>query len=208
MELGKNIVLFRKEQKLSQEELAELMNVSRQTISNWELGETMPLSEQVIKLAKIFKKTTDELLGVDTKDIIINRVNGTKELMKKQFKFTKILFIVIYLIVLLALIIFTIYLFSIKDFTYDYEEAFSCTLDSYSYNFVLSPGEYNTFDEETNTYKVIDNSIWRIHVEKYDKDGNVFMKDTGFSAGYSYKEAMDSLNLMKYNIIRRGGTCK
>ena len=164
MELGKNIVLFRKEQKLSQEELAELMNVSRQTISNWELGETMPLSEQVIKLAKIFKKTTDELLGVDTKD-----------------------------------------LFSIKDFTYDYEEAFSCTLDSYSYNFVLSPGEYNTFDEETNTYKVIDNSIWRIHVEKYDKDGNVFMKDTGFSAGYSYKDAMYSLNLAKKKFLKQGG---
>ncbi|MFR3250947.1 MAG: helix-turn-helix transcriptional regulator [Eisenbergiella sp.] len=38
MELGKNIYAFRKEQGLSQEKLAERVGVTRQTISNWELG--------------------------------------------------------------------------------------------------------------------------------------------------------------------------
>lgn len=38
MELGKNISTLRKEKGLSQEKLAEKVNVTRQTISNWELG--------------------------------------------------------------------------------------------------------------------------------------------------------------------------
>lgn len=40
MELGKNIYTLRKEKGFSQEKLAEKVNVTRQTISNWELGET------------------------------------------------------------------------------------------------------------------------------------------------------------------------
>ncbi len=62
--LGENIVKFRKKAKLSQEELAEFMGCARQTISNWELGETSPTAEQVIELSKIFKVSSDELLGL------------------------------------------------------------------------------------------------------------------------------------------------
>ena len=42
MELGKKILELRKKKGLSQEELGEKINVTRQTISNWELGETSP----------------------------------------------------------------------------------------------------------------------------------------------------------------------
>ena len=45
--LGENIYNLRKENKLSQEQLAEKINVTRQTISNWELGETSPNPEQL-----------------------------------------------------------------------------------------------------------------------------------------------------------------
>ena len=87
--LGENISKFRKKVNLSQEELAELMDCARQTISNWELGETSPTAEQVIELAKIFKVSSDELLGMDVKDIVIEKVNGTEKLVKKQIKFTR-----------------------------------------------------------------------------------------------------------------------
>lgn len=63
MELGKNICTFRKENGLSQEKLAEKINVTRQTISNWELGETAPNPEQLILLSKAFQKSIDELVG-------------------------------------------------------------------------------------------------------------------------------------------------
>ena len=63
MELNKNIYRLRKEKSLSQERLAEKINVSRQTISNWELGETAPNPEQLMLLSKVFQKSLDELVG-------------------------------------------------------------------------------------------------------------------------------------------------
>ncbi|MBQ3029603.1 MAG: helix-turn-helix transcriptional regulator [Agathobacter sp.] len=62
MQLGKNIYELRKEKGLSQEKLAEQINVTRQTISNWELGETYPNPEQLLLLSKALEKSVDELL--------------------------------------------------------------------------------------------------------------------------------------------------
>lgn len=52
MKLGDNIQKLRKDLKLSQEQLAEKIDVTRQTISNWELGETSPNPEQLKLLSK------------------------------------------------------------------------------------------------------------------------------------------------------------
>lgn len=68
MELNQNIYRLRKEKGLSQEKLAEKINVSRQTISNWELGETSPNPEQLILLSKVFQKSIDELVGNEMMD--------------------------------------------------------------------------------------------------------------------------------------------
>lgn len=63
MELNKNIYNLRKEKGFSQEYMAEKINVSRQTISNWELGETSPNPEQLLLLSKILETSVDNLLG-------------------------------------------------------------------------------------------------------------------------------------------------
>ena len=63
MQLGNNISTLRKEKGLSQEKLAEKVKVTRQTISNWELGETSPNPEQLILLSKTLNKSIDELVG-------------------------------------------------------------------------------------------------------------------------------------------------
>ena len=65
MKLSENIFKLRKECGLSQEALAEKVNVSRQTISNWELGETTPNPEQLMLLSKIFDKSIDTIVGND-----------------------------------------------------------------------------------------------------------------------------------------------
>ena len=54
MKLGDNILKLRKDCKLSQEQLAEKIDVTRQTISNWELGETSPNPEQLKLLSQHF----------------------------------------------------------------------------------------------------------------------------------------------------------
>ena len=52
---------FRKNKKLSQTELAELMNVSQNTISQWEIGIRSPSIKSAIKLAEILDTTVEEL---------------------------------------------------------------------------------------------------------------------------------------------------
>ena len=74
--LGENILKLRKKNGLSQEQLGEKINVTRQTISNWELGETAPNPEQLKLLSQSLNISIDELLDNDInssmKEKIIN----------------------------------------------------------------------------------------------------------------------------------------
>ena len=62
MKLGEKILELRKKNGFSQEQLGEKINVTRQTISNWELGETSPNPEQLKLLSKVLNVSIDELL--------------------------------------------------------------------------------------------------------------------------------------------------
>ena len=63
--IGENIKLFRKAKDITQEQLAEMLNVSSQSVSRWELGICYPDMELLPMLAEIFEITVDKLLGVD-----------------------------------------------------------------------------------------------------------------------------------------------
>jgi transcriptional regulator with XRE-family HTH domain len=65
MTLGNNFYTARKKQGLSQEDVAEKLSVSRQTISKWELDETLPDINQSKKLAAAYKVSLDELIEFD-----------------------------------------------------------------------------------------------------------------------------------------------
>lgn len=69
--LGNKIVELRKKAKLSQEQLAEKIEVTRQTISNWELGETNPDIVQAKRIAEVFNISLDELTNNDSSDSLI-----------------------------------------------------------------------------------------------------------------------------------------
>jgi len=60
--IGRNIAKHRLMRGLSQEELGELLGVSRQSVSKWELDLAMPDAEKIIQLSKSWGITTDELL--------------------------------------------------------------------------------------------------------------------------------------------------
>jgi transcriptional regulator with XRE-family HTH domain len=62
MILGEKIYQLRKEKGITQEELASQITVSRQAISKWELGESMPDTENIVQLSKLFGVSTDYLL--------------------------------------------------------------------------------------------------------------------------------------------------
>ena len=61
--IGKNIRKLRKERNLTQEELAELLNITSQAVSKWENETGMPDISQIIPLASIFGVSIDTLFG-------------------------------------------------------------------------------------------------------------------------------------------------
>ena len=60
--IGMNIMNLRKRENLTQEQLAEIIGVSRQAIAKWEKGESMPDLENCVALAKAFDVTVDDLI--------------------------------------------------------------------------------------------------------------------------------------------------
>jgi transcriptional regulator with XRE-family HTH domain len=73
MKFSERLKSLRKEKGLSQEELAELLNVSRQSVSKWESGQTYPEIDKLIVLSDLFKITLDNFLKEnDSKDTISN----------------------------------------------------------------------------------------------------------------------------------------
>ena len=117
MSLGKKIAILRKEYHMSQEQLAEKLKVTRQTISKWELDETTPDILQAKEISKIFQISLDTLTDSDFKNIVEEKIRNTENLAIKQTKLCKILLITIYVILLIGVIFFGIYWMNKKDFT-------------------------------------------------------------------------------------------
>lgn len=65
MSLGKNIQYLRKQKKITQEQLAEIMSVSRQTISRWEADEIIPELNKLVILSEMFSCKLDTLVKED-----------------------------------------------------------------------------------------------------------------------------------------------
>ena len=95
MSLGNNLFNARKKSGLSQEDVAEKLGVSRQTISKWELDETLPDIQQSKKLSNLYHLTLDELIEFDvdvkeiqemidkTSDEVSDKINWTDAWSKK-----------------------------------------------------------------------------------------------------------------------------
>ena len=61
--LGDKIFTLRKNKNISQEEIAEILNTSRQAVSKWERNESKPDLDKLILMAKLFNVSIDYLLG-------------------------------------------------------------------------------------------------------------------------------------------------
>lgn len=113
MNLGEKIHNLRKQKGMSQEELASQITVSRQAISKWELGESVPDTENVLQLSKIFGVSTDYLLNDDAEsciDLPVIRDNNDKK--KRKYNLIILYFIMgLFFVFILLLGIFTRHIF-------------------------------------------------------------------------------------------------
>ena len=109
MELGNLILKYRKQNNLSQEDLAKEIGVTRQTISKWELNETSPDLKQAAKLAELFGVGVNDLINERNKedDIKSKDKQITKNILFKIIKIIGITFGIIIFIICMYIIIST-----------------------------------------------------------------------------------------------------
>ena len=109
MDLGKKILELRKKENISQEQLAEKLHVTRQTISKWELNETTSDIKQALLISKMFKVSLDELTENDINDLMLEKVNNTERLMSLVVKVFGIFFLIILVVDIITFIIFMLF---------------------------------------------------------------------------------------------------
>lgn len=121
MSLGKNIQKLRKENQLSQEQLAQKCNVSRQTISRWESDEVLPDTNNLITLAKLFHVSLDSLVFTEVKEPAAEK--------KSKWKTIGIISMIINIFSIICLL-FVLNPFTLpKDIDGVYHTVFSTNLD-------------------------------------------------------------------------------
>ena len=69
MSFGEILTNLRKGKGLSQEDLANELNVSRQAVSKWESNSAYPETEKILAICKLFDVSMDELMGLKVKSI-------------------------------------------------------------------------------------------------------------------------------------------
>lgn len=102
MEIGDKLKKARLDQGLTQENLAEQLNVSRQTISNWENNRSFPDIISILHLSDIYAISLDELLKGDQK--VMRHLEESTNLVKSCQKLSKTILITAYLIIWAAVI--------------------------------------------------------------------------------------------------------
>ena len=181
MALENKILEYRKRNGLSQEQLADKINVTRQTISNWELGETQPNSKQLKMLSKEFSISIDELLDNDIKNISLSKTNVQKHSKSKYLK----IFLICIVIIIVG--IFILYInknnFIFKDKIID--KTIICNLY----------GEDHIFNIK---YYEADGKIKELGKDLYFKD--ILELD-------KYDDVNQILNIINDYVKKNGGTC-
>ena len=102
MNIGEKIYNLRKKKNLSQEDLASVLNVSRQTISKWETGESNPDIDKIVPLCNFFEISTDEFLK--GRDIVYERKLNKEKKKNKALTFSLCLIVFGVMIILTMLL--------------------------------------------------------------------------------------------------------
>jgi len=85
--VGKNIKRLREDARMTQEEMAEKLNVTRQAISNWETGKTQPDIDTLHKIAALFETDINEVIYGSKQPARIEYVEKSKKTAKTGISF-------------------------------------------------------------------------------------------------------------------------
>ena len=81
MSFGENLKQFRLKSHFTQEQLAEKFQVTRQTVSKWELNQVMPETGKLVEIAEYFGVSLDEMVfgRTDKEEILLSELNSAKK---------------------------------------------------------------------------------------------------------------------------------
>ena len=181
--LGEKIQKFRKMQKMSQEELGEVMGVTRQTISNWESGESAPNIMEAKKLANLLSLSLDELTDNDTDNVLIKKLDKIKNISNFNLGISLMHFVVFIGLIILGICLVINYY---KVDTVGKSVEINCKLNDSIYNYKLNIDVKSDkiISLETNDYDLKSSF-------KYDKND-------------SYEDVIASI---KDEVTKKGGNC-
>ena len=128
-----NLYQFRKEKGISQEELGNIIGVSRQAISKWETGERVPDINNLVALCKEFNKTFEDFIDLsDNIEIESNKINKKKSNKLKYLKALIIILIDIYLLIaVLKLAVIGILYIKVNKYKDSNNYSYSTQLNTY-----------------------------------------------------------------------------
>ena len=167
MNIGSNISELRKKNNYTQEKLAEQLNVSRQTISKWELNETSPSLEDATRLAKIFHVSLNELVG--DKNVLEEKMSNVERLagiIIKILKFIGVMIIIYIVFIMIAILMFTVFK---KENTEEVQIASSLTC-----NLLDDEKTYTITTKNYEIVKISDNIKEIINVDDYENSDEIF----------------------------------
>jgi len=98
MTLGERLKMYRTQKGLSQEKIAEMLNVSRQAVTKWEAGQTTPSSDNLIALANLYDVSLDQLIGKNENETVSTEKEKEKRFSPKQNPILRNNFIIIAII--------------------------------------------------------------------------------------------------------------
>lgn len=151
MNIGEKLLNLRKKAGLSQESVADKLNVTRQTVSNWELNQTKPDLEQAASICKLYNISLDELINNDVQNILTEKISNTDKLAGIVIKILKVigvLFLIFIIIDVLSLIIFNGVLNTWVTKSSNTENII-CTIDDKDYEYTISYDDNNIVTEVT-----------------------------------------------------------
>ena len=105
MKFSEKLIMLRKNKKWSQEDLGNELGVARQTVSKWELGETTPEMDKLLKMSEIFEITIDELMKEEDTNIESENINNISNSKAKFIQYLGVFLIIVLTIIIIKTII-------------------------------------------------------------------------------------------------------
>lgn len=186
MKLANKLLELRKKKGISQEELAEKIEVTRQTISNWETGETSPNLEQAAKLSQFYQVSLDELVGNDIQNIALAKMSNVEKLagiMITILKVLGVLFLLYLILMIVGGILFMVVRKSPQE-SFIQKSELTCTLQEKDYVITIeSDGLYKCSNCDADLHDRLESYV-------------------------NFDDIENSMNNIQTEFISLGGTCK